>query len=111
VDGVATAPAQRAPPFRPGAGGTDAGRPRERVEHYIREARHSIWNLRSPMLEINADLYSAPAPGDPPPVANASMRTLFENIQRLKLDVDRHVGIHGVPRTHHDFLTTLGATR
>ncbi|MGE3958683.1 MAG: two-component regulator propeller domain-containing protein [Vicinamibacterales bacterium] len=31
---------------------------RQRVEHYIREARHSIWNLRSPTLETK-DLASA----------------------------------------------------
>ena len=60
---------------------------------------------------VNADLYAAPAPGDPPPVPDANMRALFDNIQRLKLDVARHVGIHGVPGTHDDFLKALRATK
>ncbi len=37
---------------------TQVQRIREQVEHYIREARHSIWNLRSPTLESN-DLATA----------------------------------------------------
>jgi len=37
---------------------TQVQRIREHVERYVREARHSIWNLRSPMLETN-DLSAA----------------------------------------------------
>jgi hypothetical protein len=32
------------------------------------------------------------------------MRTLRTNIERLKLDVARHVPIHGSPGAHEDFL-------
>ena len=44
---------------------------------------------------VNADLYSPPAQGAPAPAPNANMRTLRQNIQRLKLDVAQHVPIHG----------------
>jgi hypothetical protein len=35
----------------------------------------------------------------------------LSEMQRLKLDVARHVGIHGVPGTHDDFLKTLQTTK
>jgi len=57
---------------------------------------------------VNADLYSPPAPGAPPPAPNANMRTLNQNIQRLKLDVAQHVPIHGVVGTHADFVKIVG---
>jgi hypothetical protein len=38
------------------------------------------------------------------------MRSLNENIRRLKLDVERHVGIHGQVASHADFLRILGET-
>jgi glyoxylase-like metal-dependent hydrolase (beta-lactamase superfamily II) len=45
---------------------------------------------------VNADMYNPPAPGAPPvTAATPNMRTLNQNIQRLKLDVVQHVGIHG----------------
>ena len=55
-------------------------------------------------LSINADLYAPPAAGAPAPAVNASMRTLRQNIQRLKLDVTQHVPIHGQVGSHADFL-------
>jgi hypothetical protein len=67
--------------------------------------------LPAEKMLVNADLYAAPAPGDPPPVPDASMRTLFDNIQRLSLDVAQHVGIHGAPGTHSDFLKTLATAK
>src|SRR5580693_2559894 len=44
---------------------------------------------------INADLYSPPAQNAPTPAPTAAMRTLYQNMRKQKLDVDRHVPIHG----------------
>jgi signal transduction histidine kinase len=52
-------------------------RVRERVEHYIREARHSIWNLRSPMLETS-DLPTALRAAGETAVSGSPMRLQFE---------------------------------
>ena len=51
--------------------------------------------LPTEKILINADWYSPPALGAQAPVANASMRSLYQNIQRLNLPVERHVGIDG----------------
>jgi hypothetical protein len=53
---------------------------------------------------INADLYSPPDPGAAPPAPNAAMRTLYQNILKLKLDVDKHVPIHGHVGTNDEFV-------
>jgi glyoxylase-like metal-dependent hydrolase (beta-lactamase superfamily II) len=47
---------------------------------------------------INADLYQ---PGRPRPTIT---RQLYENIQRLKLDVERHLPIHGEVGTHDELV-------
>src|SRR6266850_1537315 len=57
---------------------------------------------------VNADLYSPPAQGAPAPAPNANMRSLQQNIQRLKLDVVQHVPIHGVPGTGQQFTQIVG---
>jgi glyoxylase-like metal-dependent hydrolase (beta-lactamase superfamily II) len=57
---------------------------------------------------INADLYSPPAQGAPAPMPNQSMTSLRNNIQRLRLDVQRHVPIHGNVGTHEQFLSIVG---
>src|SRR5438876_3209489 len=57
---------------------------------------------------VNADLYSPPAQGAPVPAVNANMRTLQQNIQRLKLDVAQHVPIHGTPGTNDQFVQIVG---
>ncbi|PYS05037.1 MAG: MBL fold metallo-hydrolase [Acidobacteria bacterium] len=59
---------------------------------------------------VNADLYSPPAQGAPAPAVNANMRTLRQNIQRLKLDVAQHVPIHGVPGPNDQFMRIVGAS-
>lgn len=59
--------------------------------------------LPTERILINADLYSPPGPGAPAPAATPSMRSL-ENIQRLNLDVERHVGVHGMVGSHADFM-------
>jgi glyoxylase-like metal-dependent hydrolase (beta-lactamase superfamily II) len=58
---------------------------------------------------INADLYSPPAQGSQPPATpSASMVTLNQNIQRLKLDVAQHVPIHGRVGTMEEFTKIVG---
>ena len=53
---------------------------------------------------FNADLYSPPAPGAQPPPPTAGMRTLQQNIRKLKLDVAQHVPAHGRVGTHEEFM-------
>jgi glyoxylase-like metal-dependent hydrolase (beta-lactamase superfamily II) len=64
--------------------------------------------LPTQKILVNADLYSPPAQGAQPPAVNQSMTTLNNNIQRLRLDVVRHVPIHGNPGTHEEFLRIVG---
>ena len=44
---------------------------------------------------INADLYAPPEPGAKPTPPTIGMRTLNQNMQKLKLDVAQHVSIAG----------------
>ncbi len=57
---------------------------------------------------INADLYSPPAPGAPPPAPTPGMRTLFQNMRKQKLDVAQHVPLHGRVGSNDDFLKIVG---
>jgi hypothetical protein len=57
---------------------------------------------------INADLYSPPAPGAPPPTLTAGIRTLYRNMLKQKLDVAQHVPIHGRVGTNDEFLKIVG---
>ena len=57
---------------------------------------------------VNADLYTPPAQGAQAPPPNASMRSLRQNIQRLKLDVAQHVPIHGQPGPMTQFMQIVG---
>jgi glyoxylase-like metal-dependent hydrolase (beta-lactamase superfamily II) len=66
--------------------------------------------LPTEKILINADLFSPPAAGAQAPPPNANMRSLQQNIQRLNLDVQRHVGIHGQVVTHADFLRIVGGS-
>lgn len=59
---------------------------------------------------INADLYSPPDPGAQPPAPTAAMRTLYQNILKLKLDVAQHVPIHGHVGTNDEFVKIVGKT-
>ena len=58
---------------------------------------------------FNADLYSPPAQGAPTPAPTAGMRTLNQNILKLKLDVAQHVPAHGRAGTHEEFLKIVGS--
>ena len=57
---------------------------------------------------FNADLYTPPAPGAPAPAPNAGIRTLDQNIRRLKLDVAQHAPAHGRVGTQEEFLKIVG---
>ena len=57
---------------------------------------------------VNADLYTPPAQGAQAPAPNANMRSLNQNIQRLKLDVIQHVPIHGQPGPMDQFMQIVG---
>jgi hypothetical protein len=51
---------------------------------------------------MNADLYSPRGQALQGPTVG--MRTLHENIKKLKLNVERHVPVHGGITTHEEFL-------
>jgi hypothetical protein len=59
---------------------------------------------------FNADLYSPPAPGAPPPAATPSVRTLYQNMLKWKLDVAQHAGAHGRTGSNDDFLKIVQNT-
>jgi hypothetical protein len=58
---------------------------------------------------FNADLYSPPAQGATPAPATPSMRTLQQNIKKLKFDVMQHAPAHGRVGTHEEFMRLVGA--
>ena len=53
---------------------------------------------------FNADLYSPPAQGAVPGPPTPGMRTLRENIRKLKLDVARHAPAHGRVGMQEEFV-------
>jgi len=59
---------------------------------------------------LNADLYSPPAQGAQPPTPTATMRTLYQNILKLKLDVAQHVPAHGRVGTNEEFTRMFAKT-
>jgi glyoxylase-like metal-dependent hydrolase (beta-lactamase superfamily II) len=81
--------------------------------HPVAGLQHSqgmlVAYLPTEQILVNADLYSPPAEGAQPPALNASMRSLAQTVRRLKLNVGRHVGIHGNVSTHEAFLKIVGS--
>jgi glyoxylase-like metal-dependent hydrolase (beta-lactamase superfamily II) len=59
---------------------------------------------------FNADLYSPPAQGATPGPPTPSMRTLYQNIRKLKLDVAQHAPAHGRVGTHEEFVKLVTPT-
>jgi hypothetical protein len=56
-------------------------------------------------LVVEADLYTPPPPGDQSPrTVSASNRIFYENLQRLNLDVETIVPIHGRPTSMSAFV-------
>ena len=74
-------------------------------DNSLRQGIHSedmlIVYLPKEKILINADLYSPR--GQTPAVPTSGMRTLHENIRKLRLDVERHVPIHGRITSHDEF--------
>jgi hypothetical protein len=74
----------------------------------FRQGNHAqdmlIAYLPKEKLLMNADLYSPPAQGAGPATASNGMKTLYQNMLKLKLDVDRHVPTHGRIATNDEFL-------
>jgi glyoxylase-like metal-dependent hydrolase (beta-lactamase superfamily II) len=63
-------------------------------------------------LVVEADLYTPPVPGaQAPTTPSASNRTFYENLQRLRLDVETIVPIHGRPGPMSEFLDLVGPTQ
>ena len=75
----------------------------------VDEADQLLAYLPDEKILINADLYSPPAANAPLPKVSDGARQLADNIKRLKLDVDRHVGIHGDVGSHQQFLTVVAS--
>jgi hypothetical protein len=60
---------------------------------------------------INADLYAPPEPGVQPGPVTIGMKTLYQNMVKLKLDVNQHVPIVGRPGTNEEFVKLVGKTQ
>jgi len=91
----------------------DASRPIEL--HRITESVHSdsflMVYLPNEKLLIEADAYTPLAPGAAPPtVPNANNLNLIANIERLKLNVDRILPLHGRVVALSELYTTAGKT-
>jgi hypothetical protein len=83
--------------------------------HRITKGGHSnaflMAYLPKEKLLIEADAYTPLAPGAKPPAApNANNVNLIENIERLKLAVDRILPLHGRVVPVADLYTTAGRT-
>jgi glyoxylase-like metal-dependent hydrolase (beta-lactamase superfamily II) len=59
---------------------------------------------------FNADLYSPPAQSAAPTAPTPGMRTLHQNIRKLKLDVSQHAPAHGRVGTHEEFIRLVAPT-
>ena len=77
------------------------------VQGFNHAADMAIVYLPKSKILINADMGPPPA-GTPAANVNANTIALYNNIKRLKLDVERHVPIHGMPSSQADFEATVG---
>ena len=68
----------------------------------------AIVYLMPSKILIFADMYSPPPAGGNLPNVNPNAVSLFQNINRLKLDVAQHVPIHGNPGMNADFVRIVG---
>ena len=76
--------------------------------HHVQGLAHAagmlIAYLPADRILVEADLYTPPGPGRPLPDApNASARALYRNVERLGLDVETIVPIHGRPGAWSEF--------
>jgi glyoxylase-like metal-dependent hydrolase (beta-lactamase superfamily II) len=58
---------------------------------------------------FNADLYSPPAQGAAPAAPTPGMRTLQQNMRKLKLDVAQHAPAHGRVGTNDEFMALVAS--
>jgi glyoxylase-like metal-dependent hydrolase (beta-lactamase superfamily II) len=84
-------------------------------DNTLRQGHHSedmlMAYLPKEKLLFNADLYSPPAQGaQPAATPTIAMRTLHENMKKLKLDVAQHVPVHGRVGSNEEFLRLLAPT-
>ena len=80
--------------------------------YHVEGLNHSdnmtIAYLPKEKIVVNADLYSPPAAGGNLPFVNNNAVVFYRNLKRLKLDVARHVPIHGNPGGQDDFERIVG---
>ena len=67
--------------------------------------------LPAERILIQADLYNPPAPNAPPPPGFPFVANLVENVQKRGLQVERVVGIHGLPLPWADLVAAASANR
>lgn len=67
--------------------------------------------LPAEKILIQADLYNPPAPNAPPPPGFPFAANLVENVQKRGLQVDRVIGIHGLPVTWAELVAAASANR
>ncbi|RPH61475.1 MAG: MBL fold metallo-hydrolase [Acidobacteria bacterium] len=83
-------------------------------DNSYRQGNHSvdmlIAYLPKEKILFNADLYSPPAQCSTPGPPTPSMRTLQQNIRKLKLDVAQHAPAHGRVGTHEEFTRLVTPT-
>ena len=60
---------------------------------------------------IQADLYNPPAPNAPPPQGFPFVANLVDNVQKRGLQVERVVGIHGLPLPWSELVAAASANR
>ena len=76
----------------------------------VNESDMLVAYLPTEKILINADLYSPPAANAPAPKLDDAVRQFYANIERLKLAVDRHAGVHGDVGPHETLLKVVGAS-
>ena len=84
--------------------------------HHVQGLAHAagmlIAYLPHEKILVEADLYTPPGPGRPlPDRPNASARSLYRNVQRLGLDVETIVPIHGRPGPWSQFAEWVEAAQ
>ena len=86
----------------------------ERSMHisYVQPLRHVegmlMAYLPAERMVIEADLFDPPPPGAPLPAATAANRSLLAHVERLGLEVETVVPIHGQPAPWSDLLRIVG---
>jgi glyoxylase-like metal-dependent hydrolase (beta-lactamase superfamily II) len=81
--------------------------------HHVRANPHNdailMAYLPKERILIEVDLYAPPTGSAPlPAIARSFATNLYDNVQRLKLDVDKVVPLHGRIATWTEFLTAIG---